>query len=272
MGGDAVRGREGRRHPREHQPGVSAARAGIRARPVRRVRAHRGARVPQRRTTSRCCSARAGVGSDAAGGRSRPNGCRRCASVVYLGTDAQPGGMAWPDFLDARRCARGERPRRRAKPRCSSTIRSTSSTPPGTTGSPKGATLSHHNILNNGYFVGEALRYTEHDRICLPVPFYHCFGCVLGNLAARDARQRHCHSRRIVRCRRYAARDRGARLHVDLRRADDVHRAARSSALQQLPARFAAHGHHGRRAVSRSKSCARSSTGCTCRRSRSATA
>ena len=54
----------------------------------------------------------------------------------------------------------------------------------GTTGSPKGATLSHHNILNNGYFVGEVLRYTEHDRICLPVPFYHCFGCVLGNMAA----------------------------------------------------------------------------------------
>ena len=54
----------------------------------------------------------------------------------------------------------------------------------GTTGFPKGATLSHHNILNNGYFVGELVRYTEHDRICLPVPFYHCFGMVMGNLAA----------------------------------------------------------------------------------------
>src|ERR1700745_2306606 len=54
----------------------------------------------------------------------------------------------------------------------------------GTTGLPKGATLSHHNILNNGFFVGEALRYTAADRICVPVPFYHCFGCVLGNLAA----------------------------------------------------------------------------------------
>jgi fatty-acyl-CoA synthase len=53
----------------------------------------------------------------------------------------------------------------------------------GTTGFPKGATLSHHNILNNGYFVGEALRYTEHDRVCIPNPFYHCFGMVLGNLA-----------------------------------------------------------------------------------------
>ena len=54
----------------------------------------------------------------------------------------------------------------------------------GTTGFPKGATLSHHNILNNGFLVGELLGYTERDRICLPVPFYHCFGMVMGNLAA----------------------------------------------------------------------------------------
>ncbi|QLL05940.1 AMP-binding protein [Mycobacterium vicinigordonae] len=54
----------------------------------------------------------------------------------------------------------------------------------GTTGYPKGVTLSHRNILNNGYLVGELLDYTETDRICIPVPFYHCFGLVLGNLAA----------------------------------------------------------------------------------------
>ncbi|MEV0245965.1 AMP-binding protein [Nocardia sp. NPDC050712] len=54
----------------------------------------------------------------------------------------------------------------------------------GTTGFPKGATLSHHNILNNGFFVGELCGYTEQDRICLPVPFYHCFGMVMGNLAS----------------------------------------------------------------------------------------
>jgi len=53
----------------------------------------------------------------------------------------------------------------------------------GTTGFPKGATLSHHNILNNGYFIGEGCRYDEHDRVCIPVPYYHCFGMVLGNLA-----------------------------------------------------------------------------------------
>jgi fatty-acyl-CoA synthase len=53
----------------------------------------------------------------------------------------------------------------------------------GTTGFPKGATLSHHNILNNGFFIGEAVKYTALDRVCIPVPFYHCFGMVLGNLA-----------------------------------------------------------------------------------------
>lgn len=53
----------------------------------------------------------------------------------------------------------------------------------GTTGFPKGATLTHHNILNNGYFIGERLHYNETDRVCIPVPFYHCFGMVLGNLA-----------------------------------------------------------------------------------------
>jgi fatty-acyl-CoA synthase len=53
----------------------------------------------------------------------------------------------------------------------------------GTTGFPKGATLSHHNILNNGFFIGETLGYGPEDRVCIPVPFYHCFGMVLGNLA-----------------------------------------------------------------------------------------
>jgi fatty-acyl-CoA synthase len=53
----------------------------------------------------------------------------------------------------------------------------------GTTGFPKGATLSHHNVLNNAYFIGEILKYGPADRVCIPVPFYHCFGMVIGNLA-----------------------------------------------------------------------------------------
>ena len=52
----------------------------------------------------------------------------------------------------------------------------------GTTGFPKGVTLTHHNILNNGYFIGLRLKYSEKDRVCIPVPFYHCFGMVIGNL------------------------------------------------------------------------------------------
>ena len=53
----------------------------------------------------------------------------------------------------------------------------------GTTGFPKGAMLTHHNILNNAFFIGEGMRFTHRDRLCIPVPFYHCFGMVLGNLA-----------------------------------------------------------------------------------------
>jgi fatty-acyl-CoA synthase len=53
----------------------------------------------------------------------------------------------------------------------------------GTTGAPKGATLTHHNILNNGYFLGEGMHFTDQDRVCIPVPLYHCFGMVIGNLA-----------------------------------------------------------------------------------------
>jgi len=103
--------------------------------------------------------------------------------LVYLGTEASPGSLAWVEFIargdgvdDAALAAR-ERVLQFDDP---INIQYTS----GTTGSPKGATLSHHNILNNGFFVGEVLKYTEVDRICVPVPFYHCFGCVMANLAA----------------------------------------------------------------------------------------
>ena len=103
--------------------------------------------------------------------------------VVYLGAEPGPGGTAWRTFVEhgddveAATLMNRERTLQFDDP---INIQYTS----GTTGSPKGATLSHHNILNNGYFVGRTLRYTEADRICLPVPFYHCFGCVMGNLAA----------------------------------------------------------------------------------------
>jgi fatty-acyl-CoA synthase len=104
-------------------------------------------------------------------------------TVVYLGEDSHPGGLSWPSLRargnDVPASAVVERGSR-LQFDAAVNIQYTS----GTTGAPKGATLSHHNILNNGFFIGERLRYTPRDRVCLPVPFYHCFGCVLGNLAA----------------------------------------------------------------------------------------
>jgi fatty-acyl-CoA synthase len=105
--------------------------------------------------------------------------------VVYLGSDAWAvltadgeGSTPGSAGIVARRSAALDR---RAAGLCFDdpiNIQYTS----GTTGFPKGATLSHHNILNNGYFVGELCGYTEQDRVCIPVPFYHCFGMVMGNL------------------------------------------------------------------------------------------
>ncbi|HEX7795835.1 MAG TPA: AMP-binding protein [Vicinamibacterales bacterium] len=103
--------------------------------------------------------------------------------VVYLGSESAPGGIAWTDFVrNTTQVGEADLAHREARLQFDdpANIQYTS----GTTGSPKGATLSHHNILNNGFFVGEALRYTAEDRICVPVPFYHCFGCVMANLAA----------------------------------------------------------------------------------------
>jgi fatty-acyl-CoA synthase len=103
--------------------------------------------------------------------RSRCAGLRR---VVFI------GGSEW-DALAATQGDAAELARRQAElsPDDPINIQYTS----GTTGFPKGATLSHHNILNNGYFVGRGCGYTPEDRVCIPVPFYHCFGMVMGNLA-----------------------------------------------------------------------------------------
>jgi fatty-acyl-CoA synthase len=103
--------------------------------------------------------------------------------VIVLGADAPPGATTWAEFIEtADRVPAADLTAREALLQFDdpANIQYTS----GTTGYPKGATLSHHNILNNGFFVGEMLRYTHHDRVCVPVPFYHCFGCVMGNLGA----------------------------------------------------------------------------------------
>ncbi|MBA5603801.1 AMP-binding protein [Duganella sp. FT3S] len=107
-------------------------------------------------------------------------------TVVWIdeqGAGAEEAGMLRFSALLARGQADGARVREVAagvRPQQAINIQFTS----GTTGFPKGATLTHRNILNNGFFVGEAMKLTDRDRLCIPVPLYHCFGMVLGNLAS----------------------------------------------------------------------------------------
>ncbi len=96
----------------------------------------------------------------------------------------------------------------------------------GTTGFPKAATLSHRNLLLNAFYVGACQNYSADDRICIPVPFYHCFGCVLGTLLRRRLRRGDDRARRVVRPHGDARRHRAGARHGALRRADDVHRPA----------------------------------------------
>ncbi len=103
--------------------------------------------------------------------------CPQLREVVFLG---DPG---WDRLLETGRAGDRDLLARRAAELSADdpiNIQYTS----GTTGFPKGATLTHHNLLNNGFFVGEGCGYTEEDRICIPVPYYHCFGMGMGNLAA----------------------------------------------------------------------------------------
>ena len=101
---------------------------------------------------------------------------------VVLGPEAPPGALRWDDLREAAARASVDQLREReALLQFDDPINIQYTS--GTTGFPKGATLSHHNILNNGFFIGEGCRYDEADRVCIPVPLYHCFGMVLGNLA-----------------------------------------------------------------------------------------
>src|SRR3954467_3532237 len=102
--------------------------------------------------------------------------CEALEQVVFIGRD-------WEEFIAlAERVSAEELAQRQDATQFDDPINIQYTS--GTTGFPKGATLSHHNILNNGYFVGRGCRYSEADRVCIPVPFYHCFGMVMGNLSA----------------------------------------------------------------------------------------
>jgi fatty-acyl-CoA synthase len=103
--------------------------------------------------------------------------------IVSLDNHANPGMISWNDFIETGRAktSLSELSDRARALDCRDLINIQYTS--GTTGFPKGATLTHYGILNNGFFVGEGMRFTENDRLCIPVPFYHCFGMVLGNLA-----------------------------------------------------------------------------------------
>jgi fatty-acyl-CoA synthase len=103
-------------------------------------------------------------------------------TVICLADDAPPGMLSFAEVAAIGKSEHSQRlARLAAELQFDDTINIQFTS--GTTGSPKGAMLSHHNVLNNGFFIGEAMRLTENDRLCIPVPLYHCFGMVLGNLA-----------------------------------------------------------------------------------------
>ena len=152
-----------RRHPGHHQPGLPDPRARVRAAPGRH-------RAPG-----------GGVGLQDVGLRGHDR--RRCGPrCPELREVTIIGSAGWDASGRGARRRRPSRPRWRRRLSADDPINIQYTS--GTTGFPKGATLSHHNILNNGFFVGELCGYSEADRVCIPVPFYHCFGMTMGNLGA----------------------------------------------------------------------------------------
>jgi fatty-acyl-CoA synthase len=109
----------------------------------------------------------------------RSGKCSKLRCVISIKETTRPGMLSWSQFLDrAASSSELESRRQSLKPEDVVNIQYTS----GTTGFPKGAMLSHRNLLMNAFYVGERLAFTAADRLCIPVPFYHCFGCVMGTL------------------------------------------------------------------------------------------
>ena len=205
----AVRDRQAGRDPGQRQPRLPDLGARVRAAPVRLPDADRAPARSRPRTTARwsprCATA-------------CPSSSGWCSSTARSGTSWRPATTASRTTTLRARSAELDA----GDP---INIQYTS----GTTGFPKGATLTHRNILNNGFFVGEGCRYTHEDRVCIPVPFYHCFGMVMGNLALHLARGDDGDPGAGLRPRGDARGRLRRALHLALRRPDDVHRDARAS-------------------------------------------
>ncbi len=223
----AVRHRQDRRDHRQRQPGLPHPRAGLRPEPVRAASCWSAPRRSSPATTARWSR------------RSRPATPTPWSGTVYIGTRT---GTSWSP---AARRSPEEALRERMgalEPGDPINIQYTS----GTTGFPKGATLSHRNILNNGFFVTETINFTEQDRLAIPVPFYHCFGMVMGNLGCTTHG-----AAMIIPAPGFdpsvTLQDRAGRaLHRRVRRPDDVHRDAERPRLRGLRPVHAAHRDHGR--------------------------
>ena len=202
------------------------------------------------RSTSRasaCCCLARGVPARPTTRRCSPRSAPRCPRLRDDARARRPTGMRC-SLRGAR--VRGRRAGRARGDRCSSTTRSTSSTRRARPASRRARRSRTTTSSTTATSSASGCGYTERDRVCIPVPFYHCFGMVLGNLGVHHPRRVHGRPGRGVRRRsRCWRRSQAERCTVALRRADDVHRRARAPALRRVRPVVAAHRHHGRLAV-----------------------
>jgi fatty-acyl-CoA synthase len=119
--------------------------------------------------------------SDSWPGELRSKGCPRLRHVISITQNKNPGMLSWDQFRGRAEIISGpELQKRKESVRAEDVVNIQYTS--GTTGFPKGAMLTHRNLLSNAYYVGQRLGFSDRDRLCIPVPFYHCFGCVMGTL------------------------------------------------------------------------------------------
>ncbi len=152
--------------------------------------------------------------------------------VVTLGT-ARPGMLTWSDVLArAGEVSSDALAQRQAALGFDDPINIQYTS--GTTGFPKGATLSHHNILNNGYFVARLMNFSDQDRLVIPVPLYHCFGMVMGNLGCVSHGATMIYPEQAFDAEAVLRAVAGRTRYRALRRADDVHRGTRAAEFRAI--------------------------------------